>query len=301
MKGVRVMTDFTKNIGYFVSEVKTIFMLNLFSGVLSVISLIMIFFVLQLALAGWWTSSAMVSALKEEAEVSVYYASSVTKEELQTLKTAIAAVDGVKMVTPVSADAAYSRMSEIMGSEAKVLSSFDQNPFEAYLEVGIVLDKLEGIPDSIRKLSNVEHVRDNRTVLEKLNRIVGAVTALGTLIAAAVSVATFIITSHIIREGVHSHREQIGTLKLLGAPDAFINAPFLIEGVLLTLTSGLVSSMLFAAVFQRIDRFMSEALPFLPSTGSDSVIQGTVAGIMALALLMGIAASRFGLMMVKEK
>lgn len=295
------MTDSIKNMGYFLGEVKTIFKLNLFSGILSVISLIMIFFVLQLALAGWWVSTAMVSALKEEAEVSVYYSASITKDALQTLKTSIAAVDGVKTVTPVSADAAYSRMSEIMGSEAKVLSSFDKNPFEAYLEVGIALEKLEGIPGAIGKLPNVEYVRDNRTVLEKLNRIIGAVTALGTLIAAAVSIATFIITSHIIREGVHSHREQIGTLKLLGAPDTFINAPFLIEGVLLTLTSGSISSILFAAVFHRIDRFLSEALPFLPSAGTDSVLQGTVAGIMGLALLMGVAASRFGLMMVKEK
>lgn len=293
------MADYAKNFGYFMGEVKTIFMLNFFSSILSLISLVMIFLVLQLAMAGWWVSAAMVSALKEEAEISVYYTPGATTEETQALSAAITAVDGVKKVTLVSADTAYGRMSEIMGSEAKVLSSFEKNPFEAYLEVSIDLEKLEGLPGAIERIKNVEYVRDNRAVLEKLSRIVGAVKALGAVIATAVIAATFIITSHIIREGVYSHREHIGTLKLLGAPDGFINAPFLIEGVLLTLVSAVSSSILFAAVFKRASRFLSEALPFIPAGDAGSIMQGTIVGILCMGFLMGLAASRFGLTMVK--
>lgn len=295
------MADFVKNLGYFLSEVKTIFRLNLFSSLLSLISLIMIFFVLQLAIAGWWMSTAMVSALKDEAEISVYYKASVTSGELQALKASIGAIDGVKSVSPVSAEEAYARMSEIMGPEAKVLTAFEKNPFDAYFEVSIALEKLEGIPGAIEKLKGVEYVRDNRTVLEKLSRIANAVTALGAVIAAAVSAATFIITSHIIREGVHSHREQISTLKLLGAPDWFIHAPFMIEGILLTGVSGLTSSVIFAVLFSRISRFMEDSLPFLPVADTGVVIQGSVLGLLCLGVLMGAAASRFGLVMVKTK
>ncbi len=293
------MRNRMNNAGYFIGEVKTIFRLSGFSGVLSLLSLVMIFFVLQLAMAGWWVSNALMSALKEEAEISVYYGAELNGDAIEALKGGVAAIDGVRSVSAVSAGEAYARMSEIMGKDAVVLASFDKNPFDAFLEVRIDLEKLSGIPTAVEKLKGVEYVRDNRTVLDKLSRIAAAVTALGAIVVMAVSAATFIITSHIIREGVHSNREQITTLKLLGAPDWFINAPFVIEGVLLTLAAASLSGAVFALLIRRMAVFMADSLPFLPMVDVAWITQGSVLGMLCLGVFMGAASSVFGLRMVR--
>lgn len=295
------MRDFVKNMGYFLSEVRTIFSLNGFSSVLSIVSLILIFFVALLAVSGWWVSSDLVKALQNEAEISVYYSAALNEKAIETLQKSIRSIDGVKSVTPVKAEEAYDKMSKILGQDAKVLSNFEKNPFEAYFEVNIELEKLDTILKAVEKTADVEYVRDNQTILEKLSRVANAVTILGIVIAAAVSASTFIITSHIIREGVHSHRDQINTLKLLGAPDWFINTPFILEGVLLTLASGIVSSVLFAVFASRFERLILDAVLFTPHTDGSAIIQILAVGMMLSSAAMGFAASLFGLKMVQTK
>ncbi len=295
------MRDFVKNIGYFLQEVKTIFILNGFSSVLSLVSLVLIFFVALLAVSGWRVSTELVNALQKEAEISVYYPSELDAQSVGALEKALQSIEGVQGVTPVNAKEAYANMSEILGPEAKVLSHFDKNPFEAYFEVSIELSKLAPILKAVEETPHVAYVRDNQTVLEKLSRIATLVTTLGIVIAVAVGASTFIITSHIIREGVHSHRDQINTLRLLGAPDGFIYAPFILEGVLLTTIAGALASGAFMVFIGRFQQFAGNALPFLPLFDGDAIVQSVSAGMLGVSAVMGLGASLFGLRMVPTK
>ncbi len=295
------MGDFMKNTGYFLSEVRTIFLLNGFSSVLSLVSLMLIFFVALLALSGWWVSSDFVKALRNEAEISVYYPQTLDSGGVARLKTNIGSVPGVQSVTQVTAEESYGRMSGILGQDAKVLTYFDENPFEAYFEIGIELEKLDAVLKELGTMPDAEYIRDNQTVLQKLSAIANAVTALGIVTATAVGISTFIITSHIIREGVHSHRDQINTLRLLGAPDWFINAPFILEGILLTFIAAALSGVLFTVFAGRISQLASASVPFMPAVDYGAIIQTLIAGLLMVSVLMGFMASLFGLKMVRVR
>lgn len=295
------MRDFTKNMGYFLGEVRTILLLNGFSSLLSLVSLILIFFVALLALGGWWVSADFVKALRNEAEISVYYSEALNPAAVDRLKTNISAVPGVTSVTAVDAAESYERMSAILGQDAKILGYLDENPFEAYFEVGIQLEKLDAVMKALEGMPDAEYVRDNQTVLQKLSAIASAVTALGIVTAGAVGISTFIITSHIIREGVHSHRGQISTLRLLGAPDWFIHAPFIMEGVLLTLMAAAFAGVLFTAFLGRMGAMLSVSVPFMPPVAYGTMIQTLLAGLMIASVLTGLLASLFGLKMVRTR
>jgi len=289
------------NLGYFFREMKTILRLNGFSGVLSVVSMSLIFFVALLAVTGWWVSSEMVRELRAQAEISVYYPQAASPADVETLKHDVQSVSGVRSVTSVSADEAKASMSKILGPEAQVLSHFDKNPFEAYLEVNVDLSKLESVLKAVKVVKNVEYVRDNRSVLNRLSAITSGISALSLIVASAVCVAAFIITAHIIREGVHSHRDRIYTLKLLGAPNGFINAPFILEGVLLTTISGLVASGAFMLFFSHLGQGISGSLLFLPAVDYGLIRNTLAGGILAVSVVMGALASVFGLGLVKDK
>lgn len=295
------MGKLLKNTGYFLREVRTIFFLNGFSGVLSAVSLTMIYFIALLGLTGWLVSAGLVEALRNEAEISVYTASALDEAGDKALTDEIQAVEGVMTVQRVSAEVSYERMSVILGPDAEILTHFDDNPFEAYYEVGIALEKLPGILEAIAALPQVEYVRDNKTILDKLEAITHAVSGLGIGIAAAVLVSTFIITSHIIREGVHAHRDQINTLKLLGAPDGFINGPFLLEGTLLSLAAGILSCVAYLLMARQFEGLLGDLLPFLPQMGLEGVRRGLLMGILPVSAGLGYAASLFGLRMVRMR
>lgn len=271
-----------------------------FSSLLSVLSLMMVFFILLLALTGWQVSTTLVDALSREAEVSVYYDRSLPQERVDGLATALKAVPGVTAVVPVTAEEAYDQMAAILGPEAEALTYFDENPFEAYYAVGVALSQVEPVVQQVKGLPDIAYVRDNLSILKKLDRLSLMIAGIGLLVAAAVGTATFIITAHIIREGVHSHRDQISTLKLLGAPDRFIGTPFVYAGLLLATVSAVGAALCYGAVMQAFSAGGHEILQFLPAMDTNAILLRAVGVLGVFALAMGLAASLFGLRLVRE-
>lgn len=295
------MGVFFRNTGFFIRETVTIGRLSGISGLLSGLSLIMIFFLLQLALSGWQISTLLVQLLQQEAEISVYFTPEADSSQRAILIDAVERIDGVKRVTPVDEEAAYKQMEIVLGPEAEALSFFDTNPFEPYLQVDIVIDKLDAIVRDVNILETVDYVRDNKTVLDKLKRFAQGITAVGMGIAVAVGACTFVITSHIIREGVHRNKDHIATLKLLGAPDWFIDTPFVYGGILLSsISAGLSIGMMHLSA-AAISGSAGEWLTFIPLAAYEGVQVQTAAGVMCFSVLIGLAASVFGLKIIKQR
>jgi len=295
------MFKILRNTRYYLSEVKTILKLNGISSLLSIISLALIFFITTLTLSGWWISMAFTTALEDEAEISAYYAEVLNEYSLDALIEEIRLIPGVKNVTSISAETSYERMSTILGQEAKILSQFDENPFEPYLEVSIELGALDNIIDELNGNAQLEYIRDNRTILEKIGQIASIVAVLGVIMTLAVGISTFIITSHIIREGVHAHEDQINTLQLLGAPDLFIHMPFIIEGTLLSLLSGVFATLAYSGFAFQIGKFTEGVFPFMPAIDSLEIVGTISLGTIIVSGCLGLVASLFGLKLIKNK
>lgn len=290
-----------KNLGYFVKETKTLIKLNALSKFFSLISTGLIFFILAMVISGGWISNQVIEAIQGEAEISVYYNEDVKDAELTKLIGAIKAISGVKEVRLVDENEAYNRMSDILGKEAKVLEYFDDNPFSPFIEAKINIVEMNAILAKIVPMAGIEHVRDNREVLDKLQDIAGALKVLGYLVITAVAVTTLVIIAHIIRLGVYNNREQINTMRLLGAPEGFIAIPFLLEGLVLTVGGGILASILSTFMIRYIYAKAAAPLPFIPLPPQDALISGLVGLVMLLSLALGILGGLFGLRSAKAK
>ncbi len=294
IKGIR-------NFKYYLSEVRTILKLNGISSLLSVLSLSLIFFVTALTLTGWRLSTDFAQALKNEAEISAYYPADLNAYSLEALTDEIQDIEGVKSVDQITAETAYDKMSEILGQEAKILAQFDENPFEAYLEISIELSRLDEIVVELNEIDELDYVRDNKSILDKISQISGIVGALGIIMTLAVGISTFIITSHIIREGVHAHRDRINTLQLLGAPDGFIHMPFILEGMFISTLSGLVSTLLYLVFMSQAGRFTKDLFLFMPTYNTQNITWSIALSLCIASIGLGWIASVFGLRLVKKK
>lgn len=289
-----------KNTGYYLGEVKTILRINGLSTLLSLASLVLIFFVTLLTLTGWWVSQEVIEGIKSEAEVSVYFKKDLNSYAIDALKEAIEKIEGVNQVTFITQEEAYDGMASILGEEAKVLNHFNENPFEAYFEVGITLEQRSSVLKAINSVQNVDTIRDNREILDTLERISTLIMIIALVLSVAVGVATFIITSHIIREGVNAHRDQINTLQLLGAPNRFIRMPFLMEGTLISVMSGVFAVILYMLFILVMRPMVSGVFPFLPIINMQAIVQTMGAFVVGSSIILGATASVFGLNQITE-
>ncbi len=289
------MKNILLNTGYFLKETKTMIKLNLFSNVLSVFSTSLIFFIFAMIVSSWWISSQVVETIQGEAEINVYYGENIDNKDVMQLVENIKVVKGVKEARIVDEIEAYDRMVKILGKEAKVLEFFDDNPFSSFVEVKINLEEMNEVLERLDYMIGIDHVRDNREILDRIRNIAGVLRLLGYLVVISIGISTLVIISHIIRMGIYNNREQINTLRLLGAPETFIALPFVIEGLLLTLGGGIIAVAMAALALKYIYGQMSGPLPFIPLPPLETLTYLMVTLVISLSIILGILGSLLGL------
>lgn len=289
------MKNIFKNIGYFLKETVTILRLNFLSNVFSILSMGLIFFMLLMVISGVWISSQMVELIGEEAEISVYYDENFDDTKVNSILTEIKVIKGVREASIIDKEKAYDRMTEIMGKDASILEFFDYNPFSAFIEVKIELEEMDIVIEEIERINDIEYIRDNQSVLNRLRSISNIIRVLGFLIVTAVGISTLVITSHIIRQGIYSNKEQINTLRLLGAPESFVVLPFFLEGLFLTLIAGIFAATMGTLALRYIYIQTTGPLPFIPLPPLESLINGNIIMTLCICIVLGIIGSSFGL------
>lgn len=294
------MKNFFYNIGYFLKEAKTIFRVDLISNIFSVFSIGLIFFILSMIFSGWWITDQVIEVLQKEAEINVYYDEKIGDRDRSILLEDIQKVKGVREVNLVNQEESYVRMVEILGKEASMLELFDDNPFSSFIEVKIQMEEVDNILVNLENITNIEHIRDNKQVIDRLQSIIRILKIVGVLIITAVGISTLVVVSHIIRQGIYNNREQINTLKLLGAPESFIGFPFLLEGLFLTLGGGIIASALVSLTIYYGYSQMGSGIPFIPLPSSKDLVLGMIVLVMGISTVLGILGSLFGLSSAKS-
>jgi cell division transport system permease protein len=295
------MRNIFNNRGYFIKEAVTALRINLMSNIFSILSIGLIFFLLTMVASGWWASSKVVDAIQGEAEISVYFKEGIKDASVYEMLNKIKAIDGVREVRLVDENEAYDRMVKILGKEASVLKYLEDNPFSSFIEVKIHIEKMDSVLEKVQTIADVEQVRDNREVLERLKNLSGMLKLIGYVFVIAVSTCTLLIVSHIIRMGIYNNREQINTLRLLGAPEYFIALPFFLDGLMMTISGGILCLLMAVGSVKSIYSRMTGPLPFIPLPSLDQLIWGNIVLIIFISITLGVIGSFIGMKTAKEK
>jgi len=295
------MRTFFYNIGYFMMEAKRTLRFNPLSNLVSVIGTGLILFLLGMVLVGWSVGDQLIASLRDEAEVSVYLVEGTDKEEALAMVTKIKKIEGVFDASYIDKTQAQAQMEEMLGEEAQILELFEENPFEAFLEVRINLEQMDTVLNDVKDLQSIEYVRDNREVLEQIKGITDGLKLLGTLVILAVGITTLIIISHMIRQGIYNNKEQINTLRLLGAPNSFIGFPFVLTGTLLTLCGGALAMILLIIIINGGYSQLSSSIPFIPMPAKSDLRDKVSLTLLAVSIILGLLGSMFGLSSIKNE
>ena len=289
------MRHFFANGLHHLRETGTLFLTNKVSNVMSLLSTVLVFLFLGVILMGWRTTSLWVALIQEEAEIQVFVLQDEDAVQLQSVADAVRQLDGVASVSILSAEDARIRMATLLGSESGMLSHLEENPFRPFLEVRFSLQTLDTVLGAIRALPAVELVRDNRDVLQSLLRLQSALQTAGLAIGGAVALFTVVLLSHIARVGVVHNRDQIRTLRLLGAPEPHIAMPFFLLGIVLGGGGGLVASLLLHAGLSALPGNGPSVLPFLPMPDTKALGSGLVPLLCGAGALLASLGTLFGI------
>ncbi|MDF2906083.1 MAG: hypothetical protein K0R34_1404 [Herbinix sp.] len=288
------------NLGYFILEAFRTIRFNPLSNFFSIIGTGLILFLLGIVLTGWSIGDQVVVTLEQEAEISAYLTDPEDLAKVDQLIGQVNTIEGVVGTRFIEKDQAKAQMEKLLGNEANILELFEENPFEAFLEIRINLDQMDVVLNKLSSLNGIEYVRDNREVLNQMKQLTDGVKIAGAFIMLAVGMTTLIIISHMIRQGIYNNREQINTLRLLGAPSSFIGFPFLLAGTMMTMIGGAFAIIVLLIVIQGGYQRLDEALPFIPLPTKNMLQLDISIFILSVSAILGVLGSMFGLSSMRK-
>jgi cell division transport system permease protein len=182
-----------------------------------------------------------------------------------------------------------------LGSLGPVLDDLPQNPLRDSLDRpvgGLAPAAIAALAKGVAALPGVADVDYGAEWLAPVQRLLHFLRVVGLSLLGLVVVATVILVSNTFRLAVYARRDEIGIMKLVGATDAFIRIPFLLEGLLEGLLGGAIAA---AALGWGWHWFWPKAVEAVQLLGAlDAAPLPLARGLAALVIaggLLGLSAS----------
>lgn len=186
---------------------------------------------------------SLLSRIEEENVVMVYLKEDATDADIAKMETEIEAMDNISDVEFVPKEDAWEEQLETMEeAQAKFFTEISSDiPLpDAYKVTVKDLDLFDGTIKELETLDNVDTIRQNQDLAQKLVTIRQGVSIISIVIVAVLFAISLFIISNTIRLTVYSRRLEISIMKSVGATNSFVRFPFVIEGMILGVVSGVV-------------------------------------------------------------
>ncbi len=150
----------------------------------------------------------------------------------------------VKSTDYISKQEGLEEMKAYLGSD--IVDVLDFNPLPPILKVNIKsnytrYDKLQQVIQWLSTQPVVDDVFFNKSLVYQLNKNIRFISTVLSVIAILLTIIALNLINNTIRLTIHSKRQEIKTMQLVGASDWFILKPFLLNTVLQGLFAGLVA------------------------------------------------------------
>ena len=181
----------------------------------------------------------MVHSAEEGVAVVVYFDEGAKQEQIDDIGAKIRKMTEVDHADYISADQAWEEFrDDYLGGGENLAEGFrDQdNPLANSASYQVYLKNVEDQDKVVAEIEKMDGVRDvsqsqsAAKTLSTFNKLIGYVSLAIVFILLAVA---FFLISNTITMGISVRQEEIGIMKLIGATDFFVRAPFVIEGIIL--------------------------------------------------------------------
>jgi cell division transport system permease protein len=193
--------------------------------------------------------------------MNVYFTTDAPEASIQALQKQVEALPEVASTKYISASDALTNFRELHQNDQLTLQALDQlgsNPLGAVLNVkakdinsyGAIANFLQGqealqtgqqqIIDKINYF-DAQH----QQAIARLSQVTTSAKWIGLVIIIIFVLVTIAISFNTLRLAIYSSREEIGVMRLVGAGQWYIRAPFLVEGIMYGLIAGVITMLLF--------------------------------------------------------
>jgi cell division transport system permease protein len=230
-----------------------------------------------------------LAQVEERVEIRAFIADGTPIEASTALLADVEAYPEVAAATYVSPDEALERARRELGEFSDVFES-------AVLPASIDVHLREGfrapatvsaVAQRLRAYEFVEDVRYGEDWVEKLHRLRTIAGIAGTALGVTFAIVAAIIIGATIRMSVMARAREIEIMRLVGATDAFIRRPFLLDGLVKGIIGGVAALILTYAAYRLATQLVTGMAFFDAGIAMLGLLGGAIIGVVGSAVSVG--------------
>jgi cell division transport system permease protein len=290
-------------IGYFFEEALTSLWRSRLMNALSIGTMAVSLFVLGAFLAVASNLARVVERWSDKVQVTFYLQDGLEDRIRESLVHRLeddAAVESVRVITR---EQALDRFRLLFRDLQTLPDDLGENPFPAAVEATLKSGRQS--PEEVRRLAHahesapgVQEAQYDLLWVQRLTTALRLIRGVGALLGGILVVAGVFTISNVIRLTVYARQDELDIMRLVGATQAYVKGPFVVEGMIQGGLGGLLSVGLlwvtfriFAAEALTASDLMGRAAVFLPGSLCLAIVAGGM-GVGVIGSLVSLGRSR---------
>ncbi|MBU4348201.1 ABC transporter permease [Patescibacteria group bacterium] len=211
-----------------------------------------------------------VNILKEKIDISVYFKIETPEDNILALKRSLEKLSEIKSMEYITREQALKTFKERHKEDetiSEAINILEENPLSASLSIkannpedySVIAAYLnnENLKQDVEQVS----YNQNQIVIDRLVKIVDTVQKSGMVLILILSLAAILVSLNAVMLAIHSTRNEIGIMKLVGASNMFIHGPYIVQGILYGLIAAVLSVLLIAPIIYFSAPYLNAILP----------------------------------------
>ena len=248
-------------------------------------------------LGGAWLFNQQINATKDywfgKIQISVFLTKDVTQPERDAIRQQLEALPQVDKVFYESKSEAYIHFKDQFKSVPALVKNTDPSALPESYRVKLKDPKKFAIVASaVQNMPGVDQVAAEAQALKKIFKLFSGLRNGMLVVAIAILLASILLIFNNVRLAAFSRRRETGIMRLVGASDLYIQAPFILEITASALVGGiLASALMFAIKAVIVDHGLKSAFGGILTYIGWGAVWGTIPYlILAGILIAGVTA-----------
>ena len=232
----------------------------------------------------------LIADLEQQNEIVAFVDESIADEETaKALESSILAVGNIESAEFVSREEA---MQKFMSKyDDRLMEGIDASVFRHRFvlhltdisQMAETKQALEAVPGILKVNAQIEYA-------DRFVRVRNIVSVISLILTAVLTFVSFFIMSNTIQLTTYGRREEIAIMKMVGATNAFIRTPFVIEGLILGLLGGLFGFLIQWLLYTLLNSSLMDTLTgsFVTLVPFKTVMWPLLAAFLVIGVLIGV-------------
>lgn len=242
---------------------------------------------------------SMVREAEEGVAITVLFDEGISEQRTEEIGELIDERVEVSYYEYTSADEAWESFKEVYfdGNDAAAESFAGDNPLANSASYSIYMNDISMQDTLVTYLESVDGVREVKksemvaNTLTDFNSLIGYISA--GIILILLGVAIFLI-SNTITVAIAVRKEEIAIMKLIGATDYFVRAPFVVEGIVIGAIGAAIPLGILYVLYEKVIVYIADKFTFIGSMMNFLSANEVFGTLVPVALILGVGIGFIG-------